>query len=317
MSLKNQGNKGIRSPLLVSWLAIGLWLWKPALASEDCIGVVYPEVREPYRSVLEEIVEGVAEASPWVVHRNLIRDEYETSVSRCRALVGLGRQGLRVVRDYASDRSVVAGAVVLTPGEPTPVPTISFVPDSMELFRRLKHFMPAAKSVTVVFNPKQNGPLVHEAQRAAESLALELRALEANDLRGALVLYRETMKTMDPDSAALWLLQDSATVDSKNVLPLVLRSAWLKRLVTFSSQPAYVKNGVLFSVYPDNMGLGRRLGRLAHVCAIDGCTSKTVMPLRDLRTAVNLRTADHLRIDLDPRNSPYVDLIFPESRRSR
>ncbi|NIW86334.1 MAG: hypothetical protein GWN09_06995 [Gammaproteobacteria bacterium] len=315
--MNNQGNKRTRSALLIPWLVLSMWLWGPAVASEDCIGVIYPEVREPYRSVLEQIVEGVTEGSPWLVRRHPVREESDVSVPQCRALVGLGRQGLRVIRDHASGRSVVAGAVVLSPGEPTSVPTISLVPDSVELFRRLKHFMPAVQSVTVVFNPKQNGRLVRDAQRAADRLGLDLHALEAKDLRSALVLYRETLQTMDPDTSALWLLQDSVTVDSKNVLPLILKDAWLNRLVTFSSQPAYVKNGVLFSVYPDNLALGRRLGKLAYLCATDGCTSKKVMPLRDLRTAVNVRTADHLRIDFDPRGSPYVDLTFPESRRSR
>lgn len=310
--------------ILLALQLLGLVVSPTASAENDCITVVYQNVREPYRTVLKQIVGGIEATAERTVHHALIEPGEGEAIAveglqnpDCGIVIGLGRSGLQAVSGLGAQRTVVVGAVLLQPGEVAVAPTISMVPDVHELFVRLKHFRPKVTSVTAIFDPNNNGMLMQHATQAARSLGLGLFPLEADDIRTALNLYTNVLATLDSERDALWLLQDTSTVDSDNVLPLVLKSAWVRGLTVFSSQPAYVKNGVLFSVFPDNVALGRQLATLAMECADGRCPEAKVQGLKQLRTAVNLRTAQHLGIRIDPQSDPHVDLAFPMSPRRR
>jgi putative ABC transport system substrate-binding protein len=287
-------------------------------AEEPCIAVLYPQVSEPYRVVLEEIMTGIEQGTAWTVRRVPVPDSdgqenAQTPVVglKCRAVIGLGRAGMQAAAPFVPEHSVVAGAVLMSPGQAAAIPTISFVPDSAELFTRLKHFLPSVRAVTVVFDPDHSGARVASATKAAENMGIRLVALEARNLREAAVLYERALDSGNSKTDAIWLMRDASTMDSGAVLTLVLERAWKKKLVIFSDQLAHVKNGVLFSVYPDNEKLGARLAKLAQACATSACDDYGVMPLQDLGTAVNKRTANRLDIDIDRRRDPYVGLVFP------
>ncbi len=233
------------------------------------------------------------------------------ALSGCHSVIGLGRAGVRAASPFISKVPVAAGAVLMQPGETSAIPTISFVPSPTSLFTRLRHFFPAVKTVTVVFDPERSAGLVEVAERSAAHLGIKLVALPARNLSDAAVLYRRVLNESDPANEAIWLLRDPAVIDSGAVLTLILKRAWARRLFVFSDQLTHVKHGVLFSVYPDNEKLGVRLARLVRECADGGCRARGVALLEDLGTAVNIRTANRLGIEIDLRHDPYVDLVFP------
>lgn len=292
-----------------------LWQQGAVAAEQRCITVFYPEVREPYRTVLEEIMTGIEEGTAWKVQRRPVADDAPANASAvgtsCTAAIGLGRTGLNVVAALSGRVPVVAGAVLNQPGASTDFPVVSLVADPGALILRLKHFLPKVKKVAVVYNPDTHGRFIAMAEGSARSMGIVLETHPATDLRNAVPRFKAILDSTTGESTALWLLRDPATVDNRVVLPMVLEESWKRRIVVFSSQPAHVKNGVLFSVYPDNHGLGRRLAALAERCGAGECSSTQVMALEDVRTAVNLRTAARLGIEVDPRRDSYVDLVFP------
>ena len=101
-------------------------------------------------------------------------------------------------------------------------------------------------------------------------------------------------------------------MEEGSVLPLVLQESWNRSLAVFSSSFGHVRRGVLFSLYPDNVELGKSLAGLAlGILASGNHGGRGMMPLRDVRIAVNLRTAQHLGLDLS-RQQQSFDLVFPE-----
>ena len=93
---------------------------------------------------------------------------------------------------------------------------------------------------------------------------------------------------------------------------MLLEKSWRSQLVLFSDNPSHVKKGVLFALYPDNAGLGRSLALMArdrvdHPEAL----SAGVLPLRNLFTAVNLRTAEHLGLVYSAKQQRSFNLVFP------
>jgi len=79
----------------------------------------------------------------------------------------------------------------------------------------------------------------------------------------------------------------------------------------FSSSFGHVRRGVLFSLYPNNVEMGRRLaGSALGFLASGDHGVRGMIPLREVLMAVNLRTAKHL--GLNPGRSQGFDMAFPE-----
>ena len=136
-------------------------------------------------------------------------------------------------------------------------------------------------------------------------------AYKAQNLRKAVGYYRQIFSQADGRSDALWLPQDPTTVEDSSILPLVLQDSWNNNLAVFSSNFGYVQRGVLFSLYPDNAGLGKSLATLAQDMLTLGENGRHgLMPLRDVQSAVNSRTAKHLGIDTSRLKN--FDKLFPD-----
>lgn len=283
------------------------------------IAVVYPDIGEPYRGVFTKIIEGIeSRAKSQVVSfavgagtdaaalRNLLKTK------DCRVVIALGRQGMKAADGLNREFGVVVGGVVAVPEEEAKdLSVISLSPDPALLFAKLKDIVPTARRVHVVYDPRQNGWLIRLAREAARLQGLELVAEEARDLKTAVRLYQDILASANAERDVLWLPQDATTVEEGAVLPMVLQDAWERRLPVFSSSFGHVKRGVLFSLYPDNVGLGRNLaGSALGLLGTGEPVGRGVMPLKDVQTAVNLRTAKHLGLSFSSQQQRSFDLIF-------
>jgi putative ABC transport system substrate-binding protein len=95
------------------------------------------------------------------------------------------------------------------------------------------------------------------------------------------------------------------------VLPLVLRESWNRNVPVFSSSYLHVKKGALFVLYPNNVELGRTLAMSA-LRILSGDGRKGMVPLREVYTAVNLRTASHIGLNISHQQQRSFDSVFPE-----
>lgn len=290
---------------------------KLALAAESGhIAVLYPDLGEPYRGIFSKIIEGIesqvgAPVASFAVGGALSAQDIVGSLKKkdIKVVIALGRQGMKAASALEREFGVVAGGVVSPPeGEGRLFPVVSLAPDPKMLFDRLRHFMPEARRVIVVYDPKQNAWLIRLARDAARALGLELQAIEVADLKNAVRVYQDVLASADPKRDALWLPQDSTTVEETSVLPLILESAWNRNLAVFSSSVTHVKRGALFSLYPNNMALGRQLASSA--LSLPAGNPASVVPMKEALLAVNIRTASHLGLQLSSRQQGF-DLVFP------
>ena len=140
---------------------------------------------------------------------------------------------------------------------------------------------------------------------------MELAAYEAHDVRNAVKLYQEIFSKADNRTDAFWLPQDTSTVEEGSILPLVLQESWNQSIAVFSSNVGHVRRGALFSLYPDNVAMGKTLSRIAQNFLTTKAFDKLgMMPLRDVQISVNLRTAKHLGLNV--RNQQNFNQIIPE-----
>lgn len=314
----SHAESGSRLPALLLG-AVLLLVAALARGGEAPIAVVYPDIGEPYRAIFEKIVDGIEDRASSRVVKYAVKPsadltELKTALRRqdARVVIALGRQGMKAVTPDRGMAIVVGGVVTVPESEARGLLVVSLSPDPSLLFARMKVLMPAAKRVFVVYDPRNNAWLMRLAKEAARAQGLELVAHEAQDLRGAMQQYQAVFAAVDSHTDALWLPQDTTTVEEGSVLPLVLQESWNRSLAVFSSSFGHVRRGVLFALYPDNVGLGKSLAGLAlGILASGNHGGQGMAPLRDVRIAVNLRTAQHLGLDLS-RQQHGFDLVFPE-----
>lgn len=295
-------------------------LQKVALATEESsVAVIYPDIGEPYRTVFAQIIGGIEDRAKirvvkYAVGQNVDIAELKNNLQlqNIKVVIALGRQAMKIAATLERNIGVVVGGVITSPeNEMRDLPVNSLAPDPALQFSHLKVLMPAARRVFAVYDPRQNGWLMRRAKEAARAHDMELVAYEAQDLRGALRAYQEIFAAADSRRDALWLPQDSTTVEDGSVLPLVLHESWGRNLAVFSSSFGHVRRGVLFSLYPDNAGLGRHLADMALEFLASGeYGGNGMILLREVLMAINLRTARHLGLDVGRRQD--FDMVFPE-----
>jgi putative tryptophan/tyrosine transport system substrate-binding protein len=284
------------------------------------IAVVYPDIGEPYRSIFGKIIEGIEDGSKVAVHTYAIVPDADpgdlsTQLKRngTRVVIALGRQGLKVASTLDHDIPVVVGGVLTVPDNGSRnLISISLTPDPALLFARLKSMLGGVKRVIVIYDPRYNDWLIKLAREAARAQGLELVAYEARDLASAARLYQSAFATSDGRRDAIWLPQDATTVDEATILPLVLKESWNRGVPVFSSSFLHVKKGALFALYPDNAGLGHTLAATAQAVMSGDFHKHGMLPLRDVYTAVNLRTASHIGLNIGYQQQRDFDFIFPE-----
>lgn len=298
-------------------------LGQSAFAASANYGVLYPESHGPYQTVFKSIISGVETELKSSIEKIAVDDDGNlTKVNqwidrhKIGVLISLGQQGLELCGGLNQGVQLIAGAVLSPPGDACRVRGgIALAPHPEVLFKRLLSLKAGVKRVHVVYNEGFNGWLIEYARDAARHNGLDLVTHQAESLDQAAKLYNHIIIDLSSSTDAIWLPQDPYTVDQKTVLPVLLKEAWNREFVVFSSNAAHVKRGVLFGLYPDFEAMGSSLGRIAMQSTQSNTVKKpTVQPLTDVLIAVNLRTADHLKLNLKSGQRETFDLTFPASR---
>ncbi len=311
--------------LLLAALLFGGFMLTGAVAQTAAnIAVLYPELDEPYRSLLGKIMQGVDQHARGQVIRMAITvptnpQEVSAALQRqnVRVAIALGRSGLRLVKqlqqmDTPGVGMLIGAVVTVSEADVRDLTVASLAADPAELLAHLGKFSPRIKRVFVVYDPSQNHWMLHLAQTAAAARGIELHAFEASDLRSAMQRYQGILASMDADTDALWLPLDTVTVNDTIVLPFVLQEAWKRDLVVFSSNLEHVRRGALFALYPNELAAGHYLAELAlqHMQSAKARPG-TMLPLKNALLAVNIRTAAHLSIDKASLQAG-AQRVFPE-----
>lgn len=289
-------------------------------AGKASIAVIFPDLGEPYRGIFAKIIEGIEERAKMQVRRypigaNLDPAELHLRFKRdgVKVAIALGRQGLKAASGLSRDIAVVVGGVLVPPeAENRNLSGISLTPDPALLFVRLKSLMTGIRRVIVVYDPQQNEWLIKLAREAAKAHGLELVEYQARDLASAARLYETAFAAADSRRDAVWLPQDSTTVEESTILPLVLKESWNRGVPIFSSNFLHVKKGALFALYPNNRELGRNLASSALGVLAGEAHKHGVSPLREVQVAVNLRTASHFGLNIGFEQQRSFDFVFPE-----
>lgn len=297
-------------------LLLGLIMYSGAgraVAAEHKAVLFYPELRAPFSNVFDEMIRGVET----VFHGDIRRVSISKSTTSeeigeiltqeaPELIFTLGSRTLQVVGEHKPQVPVLAAGITRNGSSTT---GISMLPDPWVVFDKLFLIKGKVDRVYVVSRADRYDEQLERAGDYLNTVNSTLEPIRVASIQEAAKAYRRILDRVKPGDA-IWILPSAPYLDN-SVLSVILEQAWKRRILVFSSNPSHVKRGVLFAVYPDNLGMGVSLGKLGNRVIAKDDIEHGLQPLRDVLLAVNERTTKHLGIDLDEKARSEINLMLP------
>jgi ABC-type uncharacterized transport system substrate-binding protein len=284
-----------------------------AASGNPRVAVLYPETTGGFKQVFSSMLEGVEQHGDIdVVSLELPKQPDTRSVNnwllenKVESVIALGSTSYAIARELPDNIPVTVGALVMSPDGYS---GISLAGDPGLFMKHLRALAPDVGHVYVVYSEKDSGWLIKLAVEAARKLGIELIAYKVESTKEGLQQYDKVLEKASGATNAIWLPLDPIVPD-KAILPKLLKTAWDKNIVVFSNNPLHAKKGVLFALFPDHKNMGFDLAKLA-LAQINADLPHQVLPARNLKLAVNKRTASHLGLSYSKSQQRQFDIVFP------
>ena len=280
------------------------------------LAVVYPKMPAPRDAIYNEIIEGIKSEYEGKLELVSVPRKVDKATATKLALevesrkpsmvIVLGSSGRKVGRRLKQGVPWVSGASFIRPNGSAGITPLA---NPSVMFDNLKVLAPQVKRIYVVYS-KRNEWLIQLSKQAAVAAGFEFHSFSIDSTTAALSQYDELIRKSLTKNDAIWLPVDKYSSEKKNIVPMIIKKAWEKRFVVFSSRPEFVRRGVLFSFMPDNQVTGSELVKM-----VQSIYSKSIQP--QVRTtsavnlAVNLRTASHLGLEYTQKQKGEFLLTFP------
>ncbi|MDH5446098.1 MAG: hypothetical protein OEY52_11110 [Gammaproteobacteria bacterium] len=305
------GNKYFKYWQYGAVLIACLFSW-PAFSSNYTALVVYPDVGKPFNQVYENIISGIVTTDNLEVTKYKYDDSSSSDAFlkqlhniKPKIIIVLGNKSYHFVKSLKLNIPTIISAVFEV------LPKDNCICMNIEpslVFKRLKKMHGDIKRVFVVFNPSTNQWMIKKAYDIADKLNIKLVAKQAKSSFDAAKIYKDILSVIK-QTDAIWLPVDSV-FPSDVILPEILQSAWDNKFIVFSTSPAYVKQGGLFAMYPDNKGMGHQIGKVS----LDVIKQKH-RTIREntiySKSAINIRTGHHLGMRFNDNQLSGFDVVFP------
>jgi putative ABC transport system substrate-binding protein len=158
----------------------------------------------------------------------------------------------------------------------------------------IRRIVPAANSIGVLFNPKENQTKVSNALRIAKETGLTL-VTQAVDTPRALP---DALENLSRNVDALWGISDSIVMTPQTAEPILL-STLRNKIPLAGLSTSWVKAGALYALDRDYLDIGAQCGEVA-AKILGGASPAALAPTfpRKVTYSVNLKTAGAMNLEL-------------------
>ncbi len=211
-------------------------------------------------------------------------------------ILALGSLAAESAIKEIEDTPVIAGMILrpdLLKKAPNGTGVFLEFPVEMQL-KWLQRFLPNAKTIGVLYNPKENGEKIENAGTLAQKMGMVLQARSVY----APQELPDALKGLSRELDVLWGVPDSLVLNAQTARQVLLFS--FRNLIPFTGlSSAWVKAGALYSLesdYPDN---GAQCGEIAFRL-LQGTKASSISPAppRKVVYSLNLNTAKHMKIKI-------------------
>lgn len=269
----------------------------PVLGSEaPVIAIMSGQTAKPYQQTLESFKASLKQSRPGV---EFVRPDPGGSknVLQPPALVfALGTKAVRESLAKLGGRELVATMILSDKSlnDSSHATAVLLTTSPLKQLEWHRRFLPNARRVGILYDPKRNQDWVDAAKIAAAELGLEIVAVPvkaAKELPSAL-------KLLGRNADSILGIADKTVYSSKTAKAVLLFS-FRNRIPFIGLSGAWVKAGALYALDWDYPELGRQCAAIA-LKILDGTKAKMINPqLPEKRLyLLNLKTAKHMKLEI-------------------
>lgn len=277
----------------------------PAVAAEGGpILVVMSQETAPYKDVItgfRQHLASVNEAGALIEEHSLQGDTSKASAlfkaakgRRVRLILTVGSPATQAALQEASDIPTIA-SMILSAAELKQSPNATAVVLDFPLetqLQWLQKIAPQAKTVGVLFNPKENRAKIEAAAKVARLLGLTLLPEEVETPQA----IPDALETLSKQAEILWGVPDQMVLSPQTAEPILLFS-FRHRIPFTGLSTSWAKAGALYSLDRDYKDVGLQCGEIASkILRGTPVSALPPSPPRKVSYALNLKTADHMKI---------------------
>ncbi|GJQ16745.1 MAG: hypothetical protein HBSIN01_07040 [Candidatus Brocadia sinica] len=172
----------------------------------------------------------------------------------------------------------------------------------------LKSFLPEAKKIGVMYNPLENQEKIRRAGEIARKMGLELNPVKVHTPKD----IPNALKSLANNADVLWGINDALVFNSLTARHILLFS-FRNRIQFCGLSSAWVEAGALYALEYDFYDIGVQCGEKAvKIIRGAGVNSVPVSLPRKLLYTLNLKTARHMKIDIQEEHIRNAYKIFEE-----
>jgi putative ABC transport system substrate-binding protein len=290
--------------LTLCWLATASSV---ALASELRAAILLSSDADVFLEALEGLEQHLSAALPGLEidtwrpadgKHAMVREIQRLREKPPDVIIAFGAQAAERVASELPDLPLVVGLLVDREsirrlGNATGV-ALTF-PVDLEL-RWARRFVPAGRTLGVLYDPSQNRERIREAEIVARELGIELIARPVTSPQDLPRILRSLSRRI----GFLWGISDR-TVLTPATAKSVLTFSYEQRIPISGLSERWVEAGALYALDRDYRDLGVQCAELV-VQVLDGVPATTLPPQAPRRVSysVNLLAARHMKLEIDP-----------------
>lgn len=171
----------------------------------------------------------------------------------------------------------------------------------------LRRLLPDARQIAVLYDPNSGSGIFQALQKQAQAEGISLIQAPAADAKDLPVL----MQTLPSQLDALWAVDGAAAYSTAAVRELLLYS-FRNRVPLIGLSAQWVKAGALYALDWDYSDLGKQAAELAKDILLKGTPPASLPPQtpRKARLVLNMKTADHMKLQISDRWLPEMAEVF-------
>jgi len=266
-----------------------------ALAEKPSIAILAPSSNQELSTVFELIIDGIKQSTPqFTKDIQLLTDDNQDKIKQWltshefQAVVTIGNKTTDFANTLPITFPVVTTGTLFSNNKSHSGVSLSIADDALK--NTLRHYLPHIKKLHI--GDEGDNIIWFTTDLSSPQL---IRQKIGHEQKSIVQFLWKTINQVDPKTEAVWINNNIEHI----FLYKLSERAWERNVTLISNNISHLESGTLLAIYPDFKGMGQRTGELlTTIIKQNKPGSLRLEPLSAIHRGINLRTAQHLGVEI-------------------
>ena len=266
-----------------------------AAADDNTFAILSSSGNPALSNIHQIIIEGITQNTPQFDHKSFVINQNEATIKQGLltnppfAVVAIGSEAIALAQSIPITVPLITAATLSTDQDGRAGVSLSLAAEQLK--KKIRFYLPHIRKIHI---GDEGGQLIWFT---ADIGSPEFVRQKINNDQKSMVKYLwDTINRVDPKTEAVWINTNIEHIYLYKLSEL----AWERNVTLISNNVNHLESGSLLAFYPDFKGMGKRLADLLSLISLSHQDPSQLEPLSAIHQGINLRTAQHLGIQIPP-----------------